>query len=118
MFCLDQVLHLEWSSGMQEIRCTYRVDLTLSGSFADMILLPSVGATWNDKNASLFVLTNPGRLTIYDSASLSSSESQPGIEAPTSAVNFPACIPTADPLMTMAEIFSVCGNMEGASKVT
>ncbi|KAL8503177.1 hypothetical protein ACS0TY_022067 [Phlomoides rotata] len=35
------VLTLEWSSGMETLRCISRMDLTLAGSFADMILIPS-----------------------------------------------------------------------------
>ena len=57
---LVQVLSLEWSSGMETVRCVGRVDLTLTGSFADMILLPTAGATGSNHKADLFVLTNPG----------------------------------------------------------
>ncbi|KAI3474747.1 hypothetical protein Pfo_029932 [Paulownia fortunei] len=106
------VLSLEWSSGMEAVRCIGRVDLTLTGSFADMILIPSAGTTGSDTNASLFVLSNPGRIHIYDRGSLSSSDLQPRKELPVSAVNFPACIPTVDPLMTVAELFHIYGSIE------
>ncbi|KAL3826120.1 hypothetical protein ACJIZ3_022149 [Penstemon smallii] len=111
------VLSLEWSSGMEAVKCIGRVDLTLTGSFADMILIPSSGTMSSDKNASLFVLSNPGRVHIYDSAGLSSSELQSKNELPISSLNFPAGIPTIDPLMTVAEIFNIRGSMEGGSKI-
>ncbi|CAA0809481.1 transducin family protein / WD-40 repeat family protein [Striga hermonthica] len=100
------VLNLEWSPGMESVKCTSRVDLTLTGSFADMILIPSAGTTGNDTDASLFVLMNPGRIHIYDTGSLSLSEET------TSPVNFPACIPTSDPSMTVAEIFDMYRSIE------
>lgn len=107
-----QVLSLEWSSGMEAVRCTGRTDLTLTGSFADMILVPSAGTTGNNTNASLFVLSNPGRIHIY------SSDLQPTKDVPVPALSFPATIPTVDPLMTVAEIFYVNGSTEGlGSKV-
>ncbi|KAL8039131.1 hypothetical protein ABFS82_10G015000 [Erythranthe guttata] len=106
------VLSLEWSSGMEAVGCVGRVDLSLTGSFADMILIPSAGATGSDTNASLFVLSNPGRVNIYDRSSLSSSDLQARMELPTSAVNFPACIPTIDPVMTVSEYFHIYGSIE------
>ncbi|XP_047967697.1 uncharacterized protein LOC125211805 isoform X1 [Salvia hispanica] len=101
------VLSLEWSSGMEAVRCTSRTDLTLNGSFADMIIVPTAGTTGSTTDASLFVLSNPGCIRIY------SSELQPGKDLPVSAVNFPATIPTIDPLITVAELFYVNGSTEG-----
>ncbi|GAV73566.1 LOW QUALITY PROTEIN: hypothetical protein CFOL_v3_17050, partial [Cephalotus follicularis] len=96
------VFTLEWSSGLETVRCASRVDLTLTGSFADMILLPSAGATQGNQQATLFVLTNPGQLHLYDDASLSALLSQMERMASVCAVEFPAVVPTADPCMTMA----------------
>ncbi|KAL0291658.1 UNVERIFIED_CONTAM: hypothetical protein Scaly_2626000 [Sesamum calycinum] len=107
------VLSLEWSSGMEAVRCIGRVDLTLTGSFADMILIPSAGTMGSDANVSLFVLSNPGRIHIYDRGSLSSSDLQSREEKPISAINFPAGIPTVDPRMTVAELFLIHGTIEG-----
>ncbi|KAH6837571.1 hypothetical protein C2S53_009878 [Perilla frutescens var. hirtella] len=107
------VLSLEWSSGMEAVRCTGRTDLTLTGSFADMILVPSAGTTGCNTDASLFVLSNPGRIHIY------SSDLQPKEDVPVSALNFPVTIPTVDPLMTVAELFHVSGSTDGlGSKIT
>ncbi|KAK6118274.1 hypothetical protein DH2020_048060 [Rehmannia glutinosa] len=75
------VLSLEWSSGMEAVKCIGRLNLTLTGSFADMILVPS-------------------------------ADLQPGNELPPSSVKFPACIPTVDPLMTVAELFHIYGSSE------
>lgn len=109
---LGQVLSLELSSGMEAVKCTGRTDLTLSGSFADMILVPSAGTTGSNANASLFVLSNPGCIQIY------SSDLQPWKDVPVSAVNFPVTIPTVDPLITVAALFYVNGITEGlGSKV-
>lgn len=105
------------------MKCTDRLDLTLTSSFADMILIPSGGTTRSDENAILFILSNPGRLQIYNCADLSSSVSHPkkGLhpekELLDSAVNFPTVIPTVDPLMTVAELFHIYGNTEALSKV-
>ncbi|PIN19877.1 Tomosyn [Handroanthus impetiginosus] len=106
------VLSLEWSSGMEAIRCMGRVDLTLTGSFADMILIPSAGTTGNDTDAYLFVLSNPGRIHIYDSGSLSPSELQSKKELPVSAIDLPSGIPNVDPLMTVAKLFHVHGSIQ------
>lgn len=101
---LLQILCLEWSSGDETLRCAGRVDLTLVGSFADMILLPTAGATGSNQNASLFVLTNPGQLHFYDDVSLSALTSQQDRKSSLSAVEFPAAIPTSDPNMTVAKL--------------
>ncbi|KAL2500491.1 transducin family protein/WD-40 repeat family protein [Forsythia ovata] len=111
------VLSLEWSSGMEAVKCTGRLDLTLTSSFADMLLIPSAGMTRTDENAALFVLSNPGRMQIYNCVNLSSSTSLPEKELLDSAVNFPAGIPTVDPLMTVAELFHIYGNTEPLSKI-
>ncbi|GJV89318.1 synaptobrevin, WD40/YVTN repeat-like-containing domain protein [Tanacetum coccineum] len=55
------VLTPEWSAGMETLRCVGRAELTLSGSFADMRLLPS---TRNNHGADLLVLTSPGHLQL------------------------------------------------------
>lgn len=101
---LLQILSLEWSSGVETLRCAGRVELTLVGSFADMILLPTAGATGINQNASLFVLTNPGQLHFYDDASLSALISQQERKSSLSAVEFPAAVPTSDPYMTVAKL--------------
>lgn len=98
------ILSLEWSSGVETLRCAGRVELTLVGSFADMILLPTAGATGINQNASLFVLTNPGQLHFYDDASLSALISQQERKSSLSAVEFPAAVPTSDPYMTVAKL--------------
>lgn len=108
-----QVLTLEFSSGMEAVRCISRMDLTLTGSFADMILVSSAGTSGSDTNASLFILSNPGRIHIYDRDSLSSPDSQSRKELSVSTVNFPATVPTVDPFMTVAELFHVYRRMEG-----
>lgn len=98
-----QVLSLEWSSGMENLRCVSRVDITLTGSFADMILLSSAGATVGNHKADLFVLTSPGQLHFYDNASLTTLLSQQEKKPSVCPVEFPGVIPISDPIMTVAE---------------
>lgn len=103
LICLLQVLSLEWSSGMETLRFVSRVDITLTGSFADMILLSSGGATGGNHRADLFVLTSPGQLHLYDNASLSTLLSQQEKKPSVCPVEFPGVIPISDPIMTAAE---------------
>ncbi|KAM1597810.1 hypothetical protein EV1_032583 [Malus domestica] len=98
------VLTLEWSPGMGNLRCVGRTDLTLTGSFADMILLPSSGTTGDNHKADVFVLTNPGQLHLYDDACLSALMSQKERSPSVSALEFPVVIPTTDPTMTVAKL--------------
>ncbi|KAJ0027944.1 hypothetical protein Pint_34863 [Pistacia integerrima] len=109
------VLSLEWSSGMEALRCVGRMDLTLSGSFADMILLPKFGAKGGDHKADLFVLTSPGQLHLYDGAGLSASLSQQEKKPSVCTVEYPGVIPTVSPIMTAAK-FSVLTTGENSSK--
>lgn len=97
-----QVLNLEWPSGIDSLMCISRVDLNLSGSFADMILIPNAGATEHNSTAALFVLTNPGQLNVYDGAILPSLKTDAG--PPVQAERFPVVVPTIDPCITVTKI--------------
>ncbi|XAR68804.1 hypothetical protein NMG60_11000175 [Bertholletia excelsa] len=98
------VLNLEWSSGMETLKCVGRVDITLNGSFADMILLTSAGTIENNHNAGLFVLTNPGRVHFFDDIRLSASSSQQVNRIPDFSVEFLKVVPTADPQITAVSL--------------
>lgn len=98
------VLTLEWSYGMESVRCISRADLTLNGSFADLILLPSLGATGLNSKDDLFVLTSPGQLHFYDNGSLSELRSQQNGTPSVSAHEMPVLIPMADPSLTAAKL--------------
>lgn len=100
---LLQVLNLEWSSGIDSLRCISRVDLNLNGSFADMILIPSAGATEHNSTAALFILTNPGQLHVYDGAMLPVLKSNEG-KHHVQAEKFPIVIPTIDPYITVTKV--------------
>lgn len=91
-------MSIEWSSGIETLKCIARVDLSLNGSFADMILIPNIGASENNSTAALFILTNPGQLHVYDGANLSILT--PELEAQ----QFPVLVPTDDPCMTISKI--------------
>ncbi|RDY11218.1 Syntaxin-binding protein 5, partial [Mucuna pruriens] len=98
------VLTLEWLSGMDSVRCTNRADLTLSGSFADLILLPGPGTMGLSSKDELFVLTNPGQLHLYDNDSLSTLTSQQKRMPAVSAMEFPVLVPMVDPSLTVAKL--------------
>ncbi|XP_054783752.1 uncharacterized protein LOC129290785 isoform X2 [Prosopis cineraria] len=98
------VLTLEWSSGLETIKCVGRADLTLNGSFADMILLPNPGGMGLNSKDDLFILTNPGQMHFYDNVSLSALISQQKMVPSVSALEFPVVIPTVDPSMTVAKL--------------
>ncbi|KAJ7949994.1 transducin family protein / WD-40 repeat family protein [Quillaja saponaria] len=101
------VLNLEWSSGMETVRCVGRADITLAGSFADMILLPGAGTTSVNNKDDLFILTNPGQLHFYDNGSLSTLITHQERRPSVSAVEFPMVIPIADPSMTVAKLIKL-----------
>ncbi|XP_050381302.1 uncharacterized protein LOC126798390 isoform X2 [Argentina anserina] len=98
------VLTLDWSSGMGNLRCVGRTDLILTGSFADMILLPHSAAFVGNHRADAFVLTNPGQLQFYDETSLSTLISQQEKKPSVSGLDFPVVIPTTNPTMTAAKL--------------
>lgn len=91
---------------METLRCVGRADLTLTGSFADMILFPSAGAARTNLKADVFVLTNPGQLHFYDDESLSGlmSQQQQKRKPSLPAIELSAVIPTTDPAMTVAKL--------------
>ncbi|KAI5429454.1 hypothetical protein KIW84_034161 [Lathyrus oleraceus] len=101
------VLTLEWSSGMESLRCIGRADLTLNGTFADLILLPSLGERDLNSKDDLFVLTNPGQIHYYDNDSLSALLSQQNRTSSVSAQEFPVLIPMADPSLTVAKLIKL-----------
>ncbi|KAF9596445.1 hypothetical protein IFM89_011274 [Coptis chinensis] len=98
------VLSLEWSSGVENLKCIGRVDLTLGGSFADMILVPKSGSMKNDVNAALFVLTNPGQLHVYNDINLSAIASPSEKLSSLPTMKFPVVIPMANPDLTAAKL--------------
>ncbi|KAK3229093.1 hypothetical protein Dsin_000974 [Dipteronia sinensis] len=98
-----QMLCLDWSSGIESLKCVGRVDLTLSGSFADMVLLPSLGGM-ESCGTLLFVLSNPGQLDVYDDACLSSLMSRKEKGTSASSLQYPMVISTIEPYMTVGKL--------------
>lgn len=101
-------MSLDWSSGIESLKCIGRVDLTLNG-FADMVLLPSTGAM-EGRGMSLVVLTNPGKLHFYDDTCLSDLISKKETKASAATVQYPMLIPILDPYMTVAKLGLVYRN--------
>ncbi|KAK4718171.1 hypothetical protein R3W88_016509 [Solanum pinnatisectum] len=101
------VLNLDWSSGIKALKCVGRVDLGLDGSFADAIVVSNANETGIDDASSLFVLSNPGKLHFYDKASLSALKSNPEKKHADFAVKYPTLVPTLEPRITVAYLYSV-----------
>ncbi|KAL9315324.1 hypothetical protein ACSQ67_016325 [Phaseolus vulgaris] len=112
------VLTLEWSSGTESVRCTNRADLTLSGSFADLTLLPSPGTNGLNSKDEVFVLTNPGQLHLYNSDSLSTLTSQQKRTPSVPAVEFPVLVPMTDPSLTVAKLIRLPSKSNSSKLLT
>ncbi|KAL3523990.1 hypothetical protein ACH5RR_016824 [Cinchona calisaya] len=104
------IVDLDWSSGLAMLKCVHRIDLPLSGSFSDMIVIARPYEVEKNDNASLLVLTNPGQLHFYDSSCLSVLKSEPEKKHFALAVEYPATVPTIEPIMTVGKLFSVATN--------
>ncbi|KAL8162643.1 hypothetical protein V2J09_014132 [Rumex salicifolius] len=96
------VLSLEWASGREALRSVARVDLTLDGSFADMILLRNDTKENNDM-ASLFILTNPGQLQFYDDSCLTALVSHQENFSPR-PVEYSSIVRTIEPHLTVGRL--------------
>ncbi|XP_078160506.1 transducin family protein / WD-40 repeat family protein isoform X1 [Carex rostrata] len=100
------VLTIEFPTGLESLRLITRVDLHLNGSFADMILIPDSVAPERTPSSALFVLTNPGQLTIYDCTHFSTKKSEDG-ESCALDEKFPVLVPTVDPNITVTKLCSI-----------
>ena len=98
---------------METLRCVGRAELTLSGSFADMRLLPS---TRNNHGADLLVLTSPGHLQLFSHDSLFSLTSEHDKRITLSSLECPAVVPTLHPVLSATKLISLVGS-ENASKL-
>ncbi|XP_017428144.1 uncharacterized protein LOC108336268 isoform X4 [Vigna angularis] len=105
------VLSIDWSGGLQNLRCTGRIDVTLHGSFADMALLCRDCHTEGTCNV-LSVLTSPGQLDIYDNDYLSSLMSQKEKKTSVPTVQYPILVPTLEPHMTTSRLDVVCQDVK------
>lgn len=92
---------------MESLKCIGRADLTLNGTFADLILLPSIGARGLNSKDDLFVLTNPGQIHYYDNDSLSALMSEQNRTSSVSAQEFPVLVPLANPSLTIAKLIKL-----------
>ncbi|KAG6600918.1 Syntaxin-binding protein 5-like protein, partial [Cucurbita argyrosperma subsp. sororia] len=96
------ILSLDWSPGMKSLKCMERVDLTLDGSFADIVLSLNVGEM--KRGTFLFVLANPGQLQAYDNAYLSSIMAQQKKISSGSGLQYPMVIPNIEPRIMVAKL--------------
>ncbi|OMO50078.1 Synaptobrevin [Corchorus capsularis] len=97
------ILSLEWPGGIESLKCVGRVDLTLNGSYADTVLLPTVGEMESGGNL-LFVLTNPGQLHVYDDACLAACMSRQEKNPCVSSGQYVMPISTVAPCMTVSKL--------------
>ncbi|WVY89874.1 hypothetical protein V8G54_035388 [Vigna mungo] len=105
------VLSIDWSGGLENLKCTGRIDVTLHGSFADMALLCRDCHTEGTCNV-LSVLTSPGQLDIYDNDYLSSLMSQKEKKTSVPTVQYPILVPTREPHMTTSRLDVVCQDVK------
>ncbi|KAG5064399.1 hypothetical protein JHK85_005582 [Glycine max] len=108
---VEEVLSIDWSCGIENLKCTDCIDVTLHGSFADMTLLSTDCHTEGACNM-LFILTSPGQLDLYDNDCLSSTISQQEKKASVPPVLYPILIPTLEPHMTTARLDVVCQDVK------
>ncbi|KAB5544374.1 hypothetical protein DKX38_012486 [Salix brachista] len=95
------ILSLDWSSGIESLKCVGRVDLALNGSFADMALLHTSGMMGT---SGTLVLTNPGQLDFYNDTGLSSSMALQEKRNHVSSMQYPMVISTIEPQLIAAKL--------------
>ncbi|KAK1415488.1 hypothetical protein QVD17_31270 [Tagetes erecta] len=94
------ILNLDFSSGLEAMKCVKRLDLTLNGSYADMELVRAPESS----GTTLFLLTNPGQLHVYDDECLTGLDSAPDMKHAVNAVQCPVTLPTVEPFMTISKL--------------
>ncbi|XP_048231626.1 uncharacterized protein LOC8265361 isoform X2 [Ricinus communis] len=95
------ILSIDWSAGIENVKCIGRVDLTLNGTFSDIVLLQSDGVS---KNKGTLILTNPGQLHFYNDASFASLSSQQQEQNYVPSMQYPMVIPIVEPYMTVGKL--------------
>ena len=89
---------------MEMLKNVRRVDFSLAGSFADMILLSSLRTGGKSHFDGLFVLTNPGQLQFTSTEILSALVSSQERKSSLSGIEPPVVVPTINPQMTAAKL--------------
>ncbi|KAL9226707.1 hypothetical protein vseg_002487 [Gypsophila vaccaria] len=105
------ILNLEWSPGRDALKSITRTNITLEGSFADMILLPNFDVVENTSTTSLFLLSSPGQLQFYDGPYVSELISHQE-KSSTVPVKYRSTIPTTEPYLTVGKFISVHKNSQ------
>lgn len=103
------ILSLEWSPQREALENVRRENITLQGSFTDMILLHSYSVLENEEAPSLFILSSPGQLQFYDSSCLSRLNSHQD-ETCAIPTHYRSAVPTTEPYLTAGRLISVHGN--------
>ncbi|XP_073297646.1 uncharacterized protein [Primulina huaijiensis] len=112
------ILNLEWSAGLVQLKCVERVDLTLHGSFADVIITPKALESDKHSSTSLFILTNPGQLHFYDFTSLSIFKPGTGHNHSVHGFQYHSIIPTVEPYMTVGKLYMMGSDMSFFSELS
>ncbi|XP_074308137.1 uncharacterized protein LOC141643014 [Silene latifolia] len=105
------ILSLEWSPGRDALKSIIRANITLEGSFADMILLPAFNIVENTGTTSLFLLSSPGQLQFFDGPCLSEIISHHDNSC-TIPVNYRSTVPTTEPYLTVGKLVLVHKNTQ------
>ncbi|GMH30553.1 hypothetical protein Nepgr_032396 [Nepenthes gracilis] len=100
------ILDLDWSLGKEALKNVARVDLTLQGSFADMILLQNSDPMDGAQTTSLLILTSPGQLQFYDYSCILGLISQQEEPSPF-PVQYSSVLPTTEPSLTAGRLCPV-----------
>uniref|UniRef100_A0A803M3U7 V-SNARE coiled-coil homology domain-containing protein n=1 Tax=Chenopodium quinoa TaxID=63459 RepID=A0A803M3U7_CHEQI len=105
------ILSLEWSPKKDALKNVVRANVTLQGSFADMILIQNYGVVEHTGTTSFFLLTSPGQLQYYDSHCLLELLSDQD-KTCTTPFNYRSVVPTSEPYLTVGRFISVLGNIK------
>ncbi|XP_021769200.1 uncharacterized protein LOC110733455 isoform X2 [Chenopodium quinoa] len=103
------ILSLEWSPKKDALKNVVRANVTLQGSFADMILIQNYSVVEHTGTTSFFLLTSPGQLQYYDSHCLLELLSDQH-KTCTTPFNYRSVVPTSEPYLTVGRFISVLGN--------
>ncbi|GAB2210661.1 hypothetical protein Droror1_Dr00015939 [Drosera rotundifolia] len=93
------ILDLDWSSNKESLNNITRVDVTLHGSFADMIVLRNLDPLRSVDRTSMMILTSPGQLHFFDDSCLSALISKK--DCSVSPIQYSSILPTSDPTLTV-----------------
>ncbi|KMT18191.1 hypothetical protein BVRB_2g023630 isoform B [Beta vulgaris subsp. vulgaris] len=100
------MLSFDWSPTRDALKNVVRTNVTLQGSFADMILLQDYSVLDDTRTTSLFLLTSPGQLQYYDNSCLLGLHSGSD-KSCTIPLHYRSVVPTAEPYLTVGRFIAI-----------